>query len=328
MTEYYELPIANVSAQADENKVVNTSLTKLPQPYISGLKLNADVVINGLTLNTIDNNDVVWVVSDIEGWWTLPDSELPDLPRGWGDGSYDAVGRYANRIITLTGSFLPQSPEDAAAARDELIRAINLVKVGGWLVVYEDKLEYPERNGKAAYVRLSGVPQITSANARGRHDFSIGLKAVDPLKYEYVDGNPDGYQSANVTLGSSTTVTNTGNVPVPAIFVLTGGVSASANVIWTITNTPPAVGDDAESINLVGSVANTQVLEIDTYNREILLVTPGTPDVVVNGRNKAEILVDWIYLKPGVNTITFARTGGTGSSSNNCQILWRSGWIG
>jgi hypothetical protein len=328
MSEYYEPLVANVVAQAEENKLVRTALTNLPEPYISGLKLNADVVINNLILNTIDNNDVVWVVSDIEGWWTLPDNELPDLPRGWGDGSYDAVGRFANRIITLNGSFLPQRPGDAPAARDALIRAVNLIKTGGWLVVYEDKLTDPSANGKAAYVRLSGTPQITSTNARGRHDFSIGLKAVDPIKYEYVDGNPDGYQSATITLGGSANVTNSGNVPVPAIFVLTGGVQASSNVIWTITNTPPDVGDDAESINLVGAVANTDVLEIDTYNREILLVTPGSPDVVVNGRNKAEILVDWIYLKPGVNTVTFARTGGTGSSSHSCQILWRSGWIG
>jgi hypothetical protein len=328
MTEYYEPPIANTTAQAEENKLVNKALTKLPQPYLSGLKLNADVSINGLLLNTIDQNDVIWVVTDIDGWWTLPESEIPDLPRGWGDGSYDAVGRFANRIITLNGSFLTQDPADAPEARDALITAANLVKTGGWLVVYEDKATNPSANGKAAYVRLSGAPQIASVSARGRHDFSIGLKAVDPIKYEYVDGNPDGYQSKTITLGGSTTVENTGNVPVPAVFVLTGGVGASANVIWTITNTPPDVNDDAESINIIANVANTDVLEIDTYNREILLVTPGTTDVVVNGRNKAEVLVDWIYLKPGINTVTFARTGGTSSSSHSCQILWRSGWIG
>ena len=275
MAEYYEAPVA-ADLQATEKKIVNTSLTALPEPYISGLKLNADISLNGLTLNTIDENDVLWVVSDVDGWWSLPESEVPDLPRGFGDGSYDSVGRWATRLITLTGSFLPQKPSDAAAARNSLIQALTMVKTGGWLIVYEDKADYPTGNGKAAYVRLSGAPQITSVNARGRHDFSVLLKAADPLKYEYIDANPDGYNTATATLGSEVVVNNTGNVAVPAIFVLTGGVTADSN----------------------------------------------------NARSTAEVLVDWIYLEPGLNTIKYLDVDGTVNASASCEVLWRSGWIG
>lgn len=308
--------------QDEENKLVNTALTKYPAPYLSGLKLNEDVVFNDLVLNKIDDNGVVWVVTDIIGWWTLPEPELPDLPRGWGDGSYDAKGRWANRIITLNGSFMPQRPEDAAAARNELIQAANLIKTGGWLIVYEDGTNV---NGKAAYVRLSGSPQITSVNARGRHDFSIGLKAVDPIKYEYVDGNSDGYNSTTITLGGQATIENTGNVPVPVVFALTGGVGASDSNYWSIIN-----NTTAESINLVSSVSSSDVLEIDTYNREIIKVTPvqNGDDIVVNARNKAEVLVDWMYLEPGNNVIKYETDNNTVSNSYSCQILWRSGWIG
>lgn len=321
MPDYYDYS-ADPVAQAEENKLVNTALTALPTPYISGLKLSQDVVLNDLVFNTIDENGVVWVISEIEGWWTLPEPELPDLPRGWGDGSYDAKGRWANRIITINGSFLPQKPSDVLAARDALIQAANLVKTGGWLVVYENGTN---NNGKAAYVRLSGAPQITNVNARGRHDFSIGLKAVDPIKYEYVDGNPDGYQSATVTVGSQVSVENTGNVPVPVIFSLTGGVNASDSNYWSIVN-----NTTAESINLISTVSSSDAIEIDTYNREIIKVTPvsGDDDIVVNARSKAAVLVDWMYLQPGTNVIKYETDNTLVSSSYSCQILWRSGWIG
>ncbi len=312
MANYYEPIIPDPVAQAEENKLVNTALSKLPTPYLSGLKLKADVEINGLTLNTIDSNGVVWVCTDIGGWWTLPEPELPDLPRGWGDGSYDAIGRWANRMITLTGSFMPQKPEDAPAARATLINAVNLVKTGGWLIVNEN----PTR---AAYVRLSGAPDIHSVNARGRHDFSIGLKAVDPIKYEYVDGNSDGYNYKDISSGGSNTFTNSGNVPVPLVFEITGGLTSTSDSPALITM--PATGD---TITIVDSVTSSQSLELDTHNREVLLVQG---DTVVNGRAKAAVLVDWMYLPPGTSTIEFEDTSNA-SSSAKCRVYWRSGWIG
>ncbi len=327
MSPYYEQTNLDATTQSNENKKVRTALTKYPEPYLSGLKLNADVEINGLTLNTIDANNVVWVVSDIDGWWTLPENELPDLPRGWGDGSYDAIGRWSNRIITLSGSFMPQRPEDAPAARNALIEAVSLIKTGGWLIVYEDKATDPSAYGKASYVRLSGVPQIASVNARGRHDFSIGLKAVDPIKYEFVDGHPDGYNSVTITAASPTaTIENTGNVPVPIVIELSKGftVSDPEDAPPTITNT-----ENDQVITIIAGTSATNTLEIDTYNREILevqydTVVPTKVISVSNGRAKASVLIDWIYLEPGENEITLSDF----PSGSTCTILYRSGWIG
>lgn len=316
----YEDPAPDTQAQAEENKIVNKSLTSLPTPHLSGLKLNADIVINGLTLNTIDENNVVWVMEDLEGWWNLPDSELPDLPRGWGDGSYDAVGRYANRILTLRGSFLPQDPEDVPAARNALFQAIDLVKTGGWLIV-------KGQPDVASYVRLSGAPQITSVNARGRHNFSIGLKAVDPVKYEYIDGNPDGYDYVDVPsgtlIGAAAPILNTGNTPVPLYFEISGGISgASAD--------DPAViakyvgGTKIEEINIIGNVTSGDFLEIDTRNREVLYVD--SDDEVTNGRSRVEILTDWMYLDPNVSTKILFEAPLSGSAGS-LRVFWRSGWI-
>lgn len=330
MSTYYD-ETPDVYAQSVENKKVDLSLTNLPQPHLTGLKLNADVEINGLTLNTIDDNDVVWVVTGIDGWWTLPESELPDLPRGWGDGSYDAIGRWSNRIITLNGSFLPQRPEDAPAARNALIQAVSLIKTGGWLIVYEDKATNPSANGKAAYVRLSGAPQIQSVKARGRHDFSIGLKASDPIKYEYVDGNEDGYNYIDITanqLGesgydaTSLPIVNLGNVPVPVVLEVSGVSSIPDSL------NPPTIAnsENDQSIVFESPIETSHKLEIDTYNREALDVEYDGSNVinVANGRAKLSVLIDWIYLEPGENVFELFNF----PQNATCRVLWRSGWIG
>lgn len=144
-----------------------------------------------LTFNKVRNDGTVWVVSEIEGWWNLSDSSIPDIERGFADGSFDVTGRFLARDITLNGSVLITSGDRStiaslsATARNELLTAFNLVKRASWLIVDEDEFK------RACYVRLSGRPQISTVNSRGRIDFSIGLRASDPIKYEWVDEIPE-----------------------------------------------------------------------------------------------------------------------------------------
>jgi hypothetical protein len=194
------------------------------------MQLNADIMLNDIVFNTIDENNVVWVCSDIDGWWNLPDSEVPELTRGLDDGSYDVRGRYASRNLTFTGSLLCPTPAAAAIARDKLIQAIDLIQSGGWLLVAEN----PD---KAAFVRLSGRPEITNTNARGRIDFSIGLRSADPVKYSWNWEDPDGYTNATVGNGSSAVLANAGNTNVPITFTISGGTSANLTAPITINNT-------------------------------------------------------------------------------------------
>ena len=312
MADYYE-PSVDQANQANENRLVRKALTQLPEPYISGLKLNADIELNGLILNTIDANNVVWVVSDIDGWWNVPDPEVPDLPRGWGDGSYGAVGRWAARDMTLTGSFLTQEPAQVEVARNTLIEACDMVKTGGWLIVNEPTTT------KASYVRLSDRPYLQTVRARGRTDFSIGLRAVDPIKYEWVDGNEDGYEYVDINSGSTGSVVNSGNVPVPLVFEISGALTSTASNTTAIINTT-----SGDQIDIVSTLDSDQTLEIDTYNREIIVVDGAT---VTNGRSKAAVLIDWIYAAPGTSVISFEDTSNA-SSTAACRVYWRSGWIG
>jgi hypothetical protein len=232
--------------QAAENKYVNLGLTPLPFPKITGLKLNADVSIGGLILNTVDENGVVWICTDIEGWWVHPEPEVRDIPRGWGDGSYDVRGRYQARQITLNGVFLVPDPSYVAQARAKLIKETDLVYVGDWLRTDESPV-------KASYVRLSGRPEIKTINSRGRTEFSIGLRAPDPLKYEWYEGHELGYRSVTV-LGANSgvpgqdgigQVNNTGNTYAPVVLEVTGPVTGPATIQNNTTN---------EAITIIGSL--------------------------------------------------------------------------
>jgi hypothetical protein len=205
--------------QDQENKAVNLSLSKVPYPHLTGMVLSSDIRINGLTLNTIDENGIVWVCTEIDGWWNLANSEVPDIPRGLDDGSYGVRGRWTARSLTLVGSILVPNATYTAAARQQLMEAVNLVYEGGWL-------EVDEVPTKAAFVYLAGQPMMTAVNRRGRIDFSIPLRAPDPIKYEWTTNLAnDGYKTVTLTSGSAS-LPNAGNAPVAAVFELTGPMTA------------------------------------------------------------------------------------------------------
>jgi hypothetical protein len=161
-------------------------------------------------------------------------------------------------------------------------------------------------NPKTSYVRISGRPEITTVAARGRTDFSIGLRAADPIKYELVGLNAE--DGNLVTITSSGTIVNRGNVRVPILIRVSGAATSNAKIRNTTTS---------QEINFVQSKSTGSVLEIDTYNREVLLDTAGT---VTNGRQYIETLADWIFLEPGSNSFT--------ASGATFQVEYRSGWIG
>jgi hypothetical protein len=231
LNEYVDEP-----NQAQENQKVTQAFRPVPYPKITGLFLKADVSIGSLVLNTIDEDGVVWICTDIEGWWTHPEPEVRDIPRGWGDGSYDVRGRYQARQLTLNGVFLPPDSSYVASARDKLISNTDLVYVGGWLKTNENPT-------KASYVRLSGRPEISTVNPRGRTEFSVGLRAADPLKYEWYEGHELGYRSV-VIAGANTgtpgsgegTVVNTGNAYAPVILEVAGPLVGPATIINETTN--------------------------------------------------------------------------------------------
>jgi phage-related protein len=299
--------------QSHETSIINKALSAFPPPLTTGLKLNADIILDQLVFNTIDLDGVAWVITDIEGWWNLPESSIRDIPRGWADGSYDVGGRWTNRLLTLKGSILPPGPELVPASRDKLLQAAALVYDGAWLRVYEE----PQ---KAAFVRLSGKPQIQTVSPRGRIDFSIGLKAADPLKYGWNDSQAQGYQVVplqckNVALSRPGTVVinNEGNWDTNVIIEINGPIVGPA----TITNQTTG-----ELIILIAPVPLDSTLEINTYRQEVAL-DGNTADA----RAMIDILANWILLAPGANTLEFIDTGAPNSTAT-LSVYFRPAWIG
>jgi uncharacterized delta-60 repeat protein len=201
--------------QEDETTSVNNALKPVPYPEITGMELNSDISLNGLLFNTIDEDGVLWVCTDLQGWWGNSEAEVNNITRGLGDGSYDIRGRYAARQIEFSGVFFPPNKTLVSKAREKLITAIDLVKTNGWLIVDEE----PPR---ASLVRLVDRPEINTVNSRGRTEFSFTLRAHDPIKYEWVDGDQYGRKIQQIDMNSSFTISNDGNSIVPAVFEMHG----------------------------------------------------------------------------------------------------------
>ena len=218
------------TTQQEENHYVDRGLTDIQPDPITKLKLQANIVLGEFTFNTIDEDGVVWVITNIVGWWNHPEAETPDIPRGFGDGSYDVQGKYVARSLTLQGTFLVPRPELVEAARDKLVAATDLVYKGAWLKTGSNPI-------RASFVRLAGAVEIETTNARGRTNFSIELRAPDPVKYAWNDQEPDGYEIVEIPaknlsegLPGTATVTNIGNYPVSCYLEVLGDLASPATI--------------------------------------------------------------------------------------------------
>lgn len=393
--------------QAQENNAVNTAMRPVPFPNITGMELNADIVLNGLQFNTVDEDGILWVCTDIDGWWGQPEPEVPDISRGLGDGSYDVRGRYAARELSFSGVFLPPVKELVDVARDKLIKAVDLVKKSGYIVVDEEP-------PKASLVRLVDRPQIITVSPRGKTEFSFTLRAPDPIKYEWVAGDENGRNAQEIQLDSSFPIQNIGNTPVPVLLEVHGPIETGTTIAnlsnqsfitlaqplrsqststRTITHfsrqdgvvtayfavdSEFAEGDfvdilnstnqsgtlNVENVQIIDAVSdptapsdkyyiqyvvpsedeelppnfaktpatgtgviarlNTEdILEIDTYRQEVYL--NGISD---GYRFFLDTLADWIYLEPGVNSLTLVSPENGILEGGYVVVFYRSGWIG
>jgi DNA/RNA endonuclease YhcR with UshA esterase domain len=302
--------MAEVFNQREENSIVDRGLTPLPQPHLTGMKLQGDIALGEFLFNTIDEYGVVWVITDITGWWQHPEPDMPDIPRGFGDGSYDIKGRYQARILTLSGSFLTPSPSLVEAARDRLIAATNLVYKGAWL-----KTGIESDNKRSSFVRLSGAPSIQTTTARGRTDFSIGLKAADPIKYAWNDSDPDGYERVEVPATNRTTgatgietITNIGNVDVPVNFEISGPITGPARIYNKTTDKLLYIVSGLRG-RLTSSIVNKELnFDEDTLEDIVTLTTTGAHgflqgDVVeISGLSESELNGDFTIISVPTNT--------------------------
>lgn len=147
------------------------------------LSNSQDIIINGIPLNYRDSDGCFWVLSEMDGWWTLPASEVPEDQRPYTEeGNYYTVGRFTSRVVEITGYVLPPGisksvDEDLIdKARNKLIRAVTLARSTGLLVVKEPTIS------KQLEVQLLGRPIFTQT-ANNVLKFNIQFVASNPFKY-------------------------------------------------------------------------------------------------------------------------------------------------
>jgi hypothetical protein len=307
--------------QGQENAILNKALSPVPFPHLTGAELNADIVLGTRTFNTIDANNVAWILTDIQGWLTTPEPEFPEVSRGiQGDGDYDVDGRYKARIITLAGSLLVPDRTYIPAAQQDLIDVVDLVRRGVWLKF----LENPTR---AVFVRLSGQPQIQTMNPRGRIDFSIGLKAADPLKYEWNEDRSDGYFLANVKAsnydGSETgavSITNNGNYDVSAIYEITGPIIGPGASIFNNANS-----DLIEFAQPLRPARNLTVSNKSMTNGVVTLTLNTVSDLQAGDELMPRFVesrtVSQATRTSGSSLVTITTSGGHGFSTGDTVVL-------
>lgn len=257
---------------AEESAIVNKALSVKEPQTIGTLQLNADVFLSDLVLNTIDEDNVLWVCTDIDGWWGHSAPEMPDITRGVDDGSYDVQGRYQARTLVLAGTFIPPSPEDMPAARDKLVAVTDLVRKGAWLRTNENPT-------KAAFVRLNGQPKITTVNPRGRTDFEIPLKSGDPIKYHWNDADLGGAGLTSVVVNGNVPAgiaTNIGTSPVTAVFRVTGPMGTNSTIYNSATDETITLVNPLRRAAAVGSVTTAEL-----YNNNAVLTTSLQTNIVV-----------------------------------------------
>jgi len=305
--------------QAQKNRITQQALTPLPQPHLTGMKLQEDIILNDFVFNTVDEYGVLWVITDIKGWWSPPAPDMPEIKRGWADGSYDVKGRYNSRDLTLEGSILCTDPSLAAEARRRLVAQINLVRQGGWLKTNENPT-------KASWVRLSGEPNFETVNARGRINFSIGLRASDPIKYSWNELNEDGYDVEEILAKSTTparsgksVLTNQGDYPVTAYFKITGPITGPG-IILNETN-----GEFITIVEPLRSIVTGTIIS-KSITGGIVTLTTSTAHVLQIGDS-----VEMFSLGAGIDgdRLIIARTSNTftfiGTAADTLNVVAVSG---
>jgi len=263
------------------------------------LCLNQDVVLGDLTLNTIDEYGTTWVLLDLDGWWTLPEVDLPDEQRSFHEeGSYSYEGRYLARVVTLRGYFKPatSSAADLVRARNKLLAVCQATRTETTLVVREELI-------KQATVRISARPLIATGRTTGETAFEVTMRASDPRKYS------TDIRVVSTGLAELTQNGRTYNREYPMLY---GALSSTGYV--TLENagtaTTPLV------IEFTGQVTNPRVTNSETGEyfqiNTSLSGAPGTSAIIDTGLHTASV--------NGVVQGTFIQTGsryfnGSGAST-------------
>jgi hypothetical protein len=284
-----------------------------------------DISLGELVFNRRDASGCLWSVTDLDGWWGLPEPTVPDDTRPFtSDGSYVTTGRYGPRVITMTGQVIPPPDriDSVIAARTALNRELNLVRRTTQLVVQEYE------GARMADVQISGRPLTKIDTLNGVMTFEITLRAPDPRKYSAqtlytqtglaVDPGgrtyPKRYPHTYGALGTSgiTSIYNPGSYESSAIIRFDGPIVS------------PGVEhiESGRSISFDLTLQPTDSLYLDLSARTVLL------NQQESRRNTMSNFGRWFMIAPGQNSLRFSGTAtDNATQAPSMTVIYRPAWI-
>lgn len=239
------------------------------------------VIYDTIVLGGIDDNGIIWCVSDIIGWWDTPPINQDTINPTSQDGSVVTASTLAARALVLRGTGKGELGTDPAlvfAAYDQLTGI-------SWPLMASKALTVVEQGTtRTTNVVLAGSVRKQWAGEQA-FIFEIPLLSEDPRKYS-VDVSSQALPGTVVVLG---------NYPSDPVLTLAGGGD------YTITNTTQGAG---AALILTGVPAGTVV---DMRARTVM---SGTIDQYA-AVDPASV---WWELLPGNNVIT--KSGGAATISH------------
>jgi hypothetical protein len=87
-------------------------------------------------------------------------------------------------------------------------------------------------------------------------NFSVGLRAANPVKFSWNWNDQNGYESANVAAAGSTAYVNSGNIEVPVDLSLEGPLTAPINIVNTTSSKTLKIVKDLRGAGNVKTITN------------------------------------------------------------------------
>lgn len=281
----------------------------------AGMYIGDEISLNGIVFNQVDESGCQWILEDLDGWWGLPEPNVPNDSRAFSeDGNYFAPGRYEARQITLSGYIVPPNGKNgavaAALARNSLNRRLDLVRSVATLRVAESVAVPPvdeaiSRIPKIANVQLIGRPLTRFESVSNVLKFNFQLRAADPRKYnetiEYAETNlladADGRPYDKVFSYSYGEAGDGGE-----LLAINRG---SYNTFGTLRIIGPVVNPSIEhtqlgkTLSLNMTLGNNEYLDINLRDRTVLFNSTASRRAALMPKSA------WFWLTPGENKLRY-----------------------
>lgn len=271
-----------------------------PAGFLTALG-SSPVALGDLVLNTIDADGTVWALEEFPEWEGSAASTLEVNQRARGHGGTSSEPFYQPRTLTMAGKIKARTPQLLNAARDRLNRAVSL----------HDFTLLVSESGYVRHMTVKRQDEVLSPTVKGfptLAEFSIQLKADDPLKYgELVTASTLLPSSTGGLVRPSTwprtwtgvsntgiiRINNTGNENAPLWLRIDGPIPAGG---WSVSHV-----DHDEVLTFATSLALAagEFVTVDMENREVLAQGQSPRSGYVTSRG-------WFSLDPGFNDIAFS----------------------